>query len=225
MSNPIGWCTETVNCITGCLNSCPYCYARKMANRLKGRYGYPADEPFRPTFHPDKLEDIRNLKGKGKRVFLDSMSDWFSLGVDESWIAKTLDVVRFKPDHTFLILTKRPERIPDNLPIRLNTWIGVSVTCQDDVWRIDELKDTPFCNLFVSFEPLHGPISCDLSGIEWVIIGAESGNRKGKITPEESWIESIIYPIEGEIPIYMKDNLKPYLYMFNLVQDFPEAMR
>lgn len=214
MSNPIGWCDITLNPISGCLNNCPYCYARKMAHRLKGRYGYPEDEPFKPAFHPDKLQDIYNLRGAGKRVFLDSMSDWGSYGVKTDWIGACIDAIREKPEHTFLVLTKRPSMLVSTLinmfGIPENLWIGVSVTCQEDVQRIYDLNwmmpDT--CkNRFVSFEPLHGPIEADLSGIGWVIIGAESGNRKGKIVPENEWAYRLVeYARNLEIPVFVKDN-------------------
>jgi protein gp37 len=212
--NKIGWCTETINCITGCLNNCEFCYARKMAYRLKGRFGYPADDPFRPTFHPDKLQDIYNLRGAHKRIFLDSMGDWFSEGVDPAWIEATLKAVGSKPEHTFLVLTKWPDRILD-LDYPSNLWVGVSVTCQDDIWRLDSIVHDSILpieqHLFISFEPLHGPIEANLSGIDWIIIGAESGNRKGKIKPALGWISSLI------------DNLKPY-WCYGLKQEFPKEM-
>jgi protein gp37 len=201
-----------------------------MAYRLKGRFGYPEDDPFKPMFHPDKLEDIYNLPKAHRRVFLDSMGDWFSEGVKTRWIAKTIDAIRDQPEHTFLVLTKRPDRILDVISSGLilgtpkNMWFGVSVTCQEDVWRIQKLK-TVWAKRFISFEPLHGPISCDLSGIDWVIIGAESGNRKGKIKPMPFWVDNILQAavIAGNIPVFMKDNLMPYIdEMYPQLQEFPE---
>ncbi len=226
--NKIGWCTDTINPITGCLNGCEYCYARKMANRLRGRFGYPEDEPFKPTFHPDKLRDIERLPGKGKRVFLDSMSDWFSEGVKTRWIAQTIEAIRETPDQTFLVLTKRPDRISEVissssiLSTPKNLWFGVSVTCQEDVWRIWKLR-TIWAKRFISFEPLHGPISCDLSGIDWVIIGAESGNRKGKIVPENEWAYRLVENARNlEISVFVKDNFsKAKIHS----KEFPKEMQ
>lgn len=229
MSNPIGWCDKTVNIITGCNNSCPYCYARRFAARLAGRFGYPAHDPFAPTFHPDKLSEIYNLKGKGKRIFLDSMGDWFSDGVVCGWIGDVVEAVAARPEHTFLVLTKRPDQmmVLRDLELPKNLWFGVSVTCQSDLWRVDELlHNSPIPEeqpVFVSIEPLHGFIDADFTGIDWLIIGAESGNRKGKIVPKPEWITHIEWTNE-QIPIFMKDNLKQYLaeYM-NLLQEFPEG--
>ena len=215
MSNPIGWCDLTLNPISGCLNGCEYCYARKMAYRLKGRYGYPKDEPFRPTFHPEVIQKIENLKGTGKRIFLDSMSDWFGPEVEPEWIKQSIEAVAGKPEHTFLVLTKRPDNMEvlyyTDIEVPSNTWFGVSVTCQEDVWRIDELvHNSPLpkdSNLFISFEPLHGPITANLEGIKWVIIGAESGNRAGKVIPGNEWAYRIVENARNlEIPVFVKDN-------------------
>ena len=228
--NPIGWCDRTINIITGCNNGCPYCYARKMANRLRGRFGYPVDEPFRPTFHPDKIQDVYNLRGAGKRIFLDSMGDWFSDGVVREWIRRAVNVVATKPNHTFLVLTKRPDQMAvlRDLDIPKNLWFGVSVTNQNNVWRIEEILHKSYIpkdqRVFVSFEPLHGPISCNLTGIDWVIIGAESGNRKGKIVPEVEWIDRICGKCRS-IPVYMKDNLRPAIEdSRGLIQEFSVGM-
>ncbi len=207
----ISWADITINPITGCLNDCSYCYARRFAQRLAGRFGYPKDEPYRPTFHPDKLEKVLNLKGKGKRIFLNSMGEWGGPRVKQEWVKAALDAAYQKPEHTFMVLTKMPDRIgwmEDLIPF--NVWMGVSVTCQADVWRIQRLKsELRRDKLFVSFEPLHGPIEANLSGIDWCIIGAETGNRKGKIVPERAWVDALIDQADQEqIPIFLKDNLQ-----------------
>jgi protein gp37 len=235
--NKIGWCSHTVNPITGCSNFgrpgiCgDYCYAARLAIRQQGRNGYPKGEPFRPTFHPDKLQAIANLTGKGKRVFLNSMSDWFCEGVLPSWIAQIVAAVWEKPEHKFLVLTKRPENVLEmlhciNLPETL--WFGVSVTCQADIWRIEALDNAlpKKVHKFVSFEPLHGPIHIeDWHGVEWVIIGAESGRRAGRIEPEEKWVKDIFdsWPDEVSFPVFMKDNLMPYLPGWSQIRAFPEG--
>lgn len=214
MTNKIGWCDLTLNPISGCRNNCPYCYAARFAKRLAGRGGYPADDPFRPTFHPEKLDSIRKLRGKGKRVFLDSMGDWFSEGVSPAWIHRVIQVIHEKPEHYFLVLTKRPERIQKELhcvALPANLWLGVSVTCQADLWRIDAIREAlPMAaHKFVSFEPLHSYIECSLHGIEWTIIGAETGNSKNKILPEQRWVSNLIDCSEAfQIPVFLKDNLR-----------------
>lgn len=244
--NEIGWCHKTLNIITGCLGPqgkglCQYCYAANFAPRLagiekkhQGRTGYPAEgNPFQPTFHPGKLEDLRKLGGKPKRVFLDSMSDWFGEGVKPEWIHAILDVVDVKPEHTFLVLTKSPENILKTLHCRelpSNFWLGVSVTCQEDLWRIETLyNQTPRDqHQFVSFEPLHGPISIDdWFMVEWAIIGQESGNRKGRIPIQKSWIDSLCQQADqAGFPVYLKGGMcgpKPD-GSYDRREEFPGAM-
>jgi len=106
-------------------------------------------------------------------------------------------------------------------------WFGVSVTKQQDAWRIPELvKQLPQQHKFVSFEPLHGPVDPDLCGIEWIIIGAETGNRKSRIRPEMEWIEGIFLKVPVGTAVFMKDNLGEDLRpAAGFVQEFPEAMQ
>ena len=235
--NPIGWCDITINPITGCLNDCDYCYARKMAYRLKGRCGYPEDAPFKPTFHPNKLHEIYNLRGAHKRVFLDSMGDWFSEGVEAGWIRQTTEAVASRPNHTFMVLTKRPDRILEMLrclTLPKNLWFGVSVTNNSDLWRIAELVSAlpETQHKFVSFEPLLSRIHPDLltlKNIKWVIIGAESGNRKCKVKPAPAWMKTIFDRVPNEPwpnrpSIFMKDNLMPYLPYWSQLKEFPPEM-
>jgi protein gp37 len=212
--NSIGWCDLTINPITGCRNGCKYCYAERFAKRLAGRAGYPAEDPFQPTFHPDKLEKIRKLRGEGKRVFLSSMGDWFSEGVEAEWVHKVLDAVDAVPQHHFLVLTKKPERILDTLHCRdlpPNLWLGVSVTCRADLWRISALKDSipQATKRFVSFEPVLGPIYLPgqkLGGVDWAIIGAQTG--PGKAEPKAQWVSDICWAADvTNIPVFLKKNL------------------
>jgi protein gp37 len=212
-----------------------------MAFRLKGRFGYPEDEPFGPAFHSDKLRDIQNLGGKGKRVFLDSMSDWFSPGVKKDWIESIVWMAWQKPEHHFLVLTKRPDRMgvlqEMNIGIPDNLWFGVSVTHQGDAWRIAALRKAVDKHRFISFEPLHGPVLPYLEGIEWAIIGMETGNRTNKIVPEKQWINYIVDEAEiWGVPVFLKDNLLPLSGLTaaqlmlagkksSLRKEFPEAMR
>lgn len=210
----IGWADCTINPISGCLNDCPYCYARSFANRLKGRCGYPAENPFQPTFHKDKIDDILNLKGKGKRIFLDSMGDWFSEGVPYEWVQTIIATLWEVPEHNFLVLTKRPDRISEILhciDLPKNLWLGVSVTCQEDYWRVSKLKESIPCGTkrFISFEPLHGLINRgNFGGVDWVIIGIESGNRKCKIPGKAPWIYAICNQARSaKIPVFLKNDI------------------
>jgi len=225
----IDWADVTINPITGCRNGCEYCYARRFASRLAGRCGYPAENPFKPTFHPDKLDHIRRLPGESKRVFLDSMGDWFSEGVSPAWIHRVIQVVHEKPEHQFLVLTKRPDRIQEMLhctALPKNLWLGVSVTRQADLWRISLLKESipSSTKRFISFEPLLGPVyqpGQKLGGVDWVIIGAQTG--PGKVAPDPDWIRNVIMAA-SPTPTFLKDNLRPFSPV-GIFQEFPEVLR
>jgi protein gp37 len=187
-----------------------------MERKHSGSTGYPTTgDPFRPTFHPDKVQQILSLKGEGKRIFLDSMGDWFSPGVEFDWIWQVVGAVKQKPEHTFLVLTKRPDRIGEvleRLDVPANLWLGTSITKQGDLERVEWLKKHVSGHKFLSIEPLHGPIDVDLTGIGWVIVGAETGNRRGKIEPNPEWVESIRKEVDRlGIPVFLKDNLRPFL--------------
>ena len=231
----IDWADETINPITGCRNFgrpdiCGnYCYAACMARRLKGRSGYPADDPFRPTFHPDRLNEINRKRSRTPiRIFLNSMADWLCEEVNPEWIRQIIEAVCRNERDLFFVLTKRPERILEMihcLTLPKNLWWGVSVTKQQDLWRIVALREAlPNVHKFVSFEPLHGPISPDYEGIEWAIIGAESRNRVGRIIPQPAWIAALVSRFPRPIPVFMKENLRQHIPAdWDLVQQFPEA--
>ena len=176
MSTKIEWATDSWNPVTGCTpisEGCAHCYARRMAQRLKGRYGYPQDDPFRVTFHPDKLDHPLKWK-KPRRILVPSMGDLFhddlrcSTGFDTDFdqVWKVFEIMIASPHHTFFPLTKRPK----NMLQFYQTWIhrtdkidhiipGISAENQqryDERWPI--LAQIPAAKWFFSLEPLLGPI-------------------------------------------------------------------
>lgn len=161
-----------------------------------------------------------NLKGSSKRIFLDSMSDWFSAGVEPEWLDVVIDAVRLKPEHTFLVLTKMPDRIALT-DIPSNLWLSISITDNADLWRLDSLREKVNGHKFVSIEPLHGSVDeANLDELEWVIVGAETGNHKGMIKPQAEWIDWIIVDTYiRRIPLFLKNNIRPYCGA--IVQEFP----
>lgn len=117
MATNIEWCTEVWNVVSGCSKispGCLHCYAERMSKRLAGRFGYPAADPFRVTFHKDKLWKPMKWM-KQRRVFVCSMGDLFHKDVLSTWVDKVLEVIIRESHHTFIILTKRPERMRDYL--------------------------------------------------------------------------------------------------------------
>lgn len=249
----IGWCDKTINPVTGCTNCdengyCQgkfKCYAESFARRLAGierkhpgRTGYPTEpgQHFRPTLHEDKLRDIYNLsnRGKPKRIFLDSMSDWFCEGVPAKWVHQIIDLIWQVPLHHFLVLTKRPEHIMEVLHCRdlpPNLWLGVSVTCQEDLWRISMLKQSipSSTKRFVSFEPLLGEVYREgqkLGGVDWVIVGRESGNQRDRTPILRSWVENICAAADTfDIPVYLKGGMcGPSKDGYDRREEFPEGL-
>jgi protein gp37 len=163
----IEWADRVWNPVTGCTPvsaGCDNCYARRMAQRLRGRFGYPWDEPFMPTSHPERLEEPLRWR-KPARVFTCSMGDLFHSDVTNGMIRAVWQAMTNAQQHTFMVLTKRPERMlhwlvtpggSDPIP---NVWIGVSVEDQATAdKRIPFLLQTPAAVRFVSVEPMLGPV-------------------------------------------------------------------
>lgn len=230
LNNSIGWCDATWNPYHGCKNHCEFCYARKLAEgRLKGRFGY--ENGFEPTFDPDRLQEPYKRKTPTK-IFVSSMGDlfgdWMLPGKGDfglCCINRILKVVDDNPHHTFQFLTKFPQNLRTLVNYqRDNMWIGTTVTCSADMWRVDYLRRKVSGIKFVSFEPLLKHIGVlDLRGISWAIIGAETGNRKDKVSPEFMWVSWITNASEQSgIPVYHKDNLRPHVPdLYVLRKNFP----
>jgi protein gp37 len=210
MSGPseIEWTDVTWNPVAGCTLAsagCTNCYAMRMAARLQamghkkyrgttrksgGRYVWTG----RVNVDESSLSAPLEWR-KGKRIFVNSMADLFHADVSSEFIQQVWDVMAECPQHHFQILTKRPERMAEmfgrgELKRMNNVWLGTSVESQEVVSRIGQLVQITGMTLFVSFEPLIGPIDeVDLTGIHWAIVGGESGPRSRPI--EERWVETI----------------------------------
>lgn len=195
----------TWNPTTGCdrvSSGCDHCYALSFAARLKAmgnpryqRDGAPrtSGPGFALTLHPDKVE--LPLRWRTSRlVFVDSMSDLFHPDVPDAFVRDVLDVIRRAHWHTFFVLTKRPGRMASFLRRQgdpsPNVWWGTSVESDAQTWRADKLRATPAAIRFLSLQPLLGPVpSLDLTGIDWVYVGGESGPRHRPM--EASWVRDI----------------------------------
>lgn len=186
----IEWADTVWNPVTGCTKiseGCRNCYAERMSKRLAGRCGYPAEEPFKVTLHPEKLEEPFKWK-KPKRIFVCSMADLFHDDVPDSFIEEVFAIMSVANQHTFMVLTKRPDRmlkwftdnrsmfvagaaqqlghrwlLPD-IPMRewwplKNVWLGVTAENQEQAdKRIPLLLQTPAAVRFVSVEPMIGAV-------------------------------------------------------------------
>ena len=203
------------NPVNGCNIGCPYCYARKINQRFHIIPDFNV-----PTFQEQRLQQL--YKKKGEVYLITSMSD-FS-GWKPAWREKIFKVLTENPQHSYTLLTKRPELIHFETNLD-NVWIGVSVTNKNDVKRIETLKKNIKCKHYcVTFEPLHGDcVDMDLSDIECIFIGAETGNRKDRIKPQKEWVMNIVKQAkEFNIPVCMKMSLLDVVGKENWTQDFPE---
>jgi protein gp37 len=177
----IEWTESTWNPVTGCSkisDGCRNCYAERMARRLKAARSPNYANGFRLTLHPHLLQTPLRWKHP-RTIFVNSMSDLFHRGVDSDFICKVFAVMVEASHHRFQVLTKRSGhllQLSPNLPWPQNVWMGVTVENTDCRFRIEHLRQTPAAIKFLSFEPLLGPIpDIDLEGIDWVIVGGESG--------------------------------------------------
>lgn len=205
----IEWTEFTWNPLTGCTKispGCNFCYAERMAKRLQAMGQPRYANGFRLTLHEDMLERPLSWK-KPQRIFVNSMSDMFHRDVPTWFIQKMFEVMRRASWHQFQVLTKRSRRLRDLSPAidwPDNLWMGVSVEQQDFVFRINHLRETGAAVKFVSFEPLLGPLPpIDLRGIDWVIVGGESG--PGARAMEEGWVLDIkAHCQKASVPFFFK---------------------
>jgi protein gp37 len=209
LNSSIEWTEGTWNPVTGCTKvspGCKHCYAERMANRLAGMNQPRYRNGFEVTLQPDLVR--LPLRWRQPRViFVNSMSDLFHEEIPESFIAEVFQTMLEAHWHTFQILTKRAERlaeIADRLPWPINVWMGVSVESPRYVHRIERLRSVPAAVRFLSIEPLLSPIpSVPLAGIDWVIVGGESGPGARPMEPD--WVREIRDRCVGNgVPFFFK---------------------
>jgi len=208
-SSSIEWTEMTWNPVTGCTKisaGCKYCYAEVMAKRLQAMGVEKYKDAFAVRTHDDALKIPYTWKSP-KVVFVNSMSDLFHPKVSLSFIKKVFKVMNENPQHVFQVLTKRADRlfqVHEELRWTHNIWMGVSVEDERVTHRIDFLRETNARVKFLSCEPLIGPLpSMDLSNIDWVIVGGESGRKPRPMSPD--WVLDIQEQCEkNEIAFFFK---------------------
>lgn len=228
MPTKIEWCEETWNPVTGCSPvsaGCDNCYARRMATRLRGRYDYPQDNPFKVTLHPDRLNQPLKWR-KPRMIFVCSMGDLFHRRVSERFIVDVWAVMLRCPQHVFIILTKRLERMVKLVGAsKQNIWLGVSVEDQKTAdERIPELLKLRAAVRWISVEPMLGPVDMskwlckDMTGvsvtgekvsfrcgIRWVVCGGETGPGARSMHPD--WPRKVRDQcVEAGVPYFHKQN-------------------
>ena len=250
MKNKIGWCDMTWNPVWGCRNHCEYCYARKIAKRFAGKmaekeidniYGGNIDSNSLVAFYDEKKEDIKNfrptfltsqfdkkLPKNPQRIFAGSMSEiafW-----EKIWVEKIIEKTKQYPQHIFQFLTKFPA-IYQNYKFPENCWLGITLISEmtkENCWSIAEFESHNKENLkFISLEPLMEKIDLNncvysLKNISWIIVGAETGNRKGKVIPKKEWVFDIMkHCNSNKISLYIKNNLGKYYPDLKYIKEFP----
>jgi protein gp37 len=208
-ASKIEWTESTWNPVTGCTKislGCRNCYAERLAKRLKAMGQPNYRNGFKVTLHPHVLDVPLHWK-KPRSIFVNSMGDLFHKNVPSKFIAQVFDVMSRARRHRFQILTKRSERLLElspKLPWPENVWMGVSVETADYACRMDHLRRTDAAIKFISFEPLLGPVPrIDLDGIDWVIVGGESGPGARPMHP--NWATDIRDQcLDADVPFFFK---------------------
>ena len=191
----IEWTESTWNPVSGCTKisrGCENCYAERMAKRLQamGTRGY--ENGFEVTLHPHALEKPLKMK-KPQVIFVNSMSDIFHEKIPDAYIEQMFEVMNRAHWHTFQVLTKRPERL-DQIAHKLewseNIWMGVTIEANQYAERADHLRRCPARIKFLSLEPLIDSVDqIDYTGIDWVIVGGESG--PGARIMRKEWVTDV----------------------------------
>lgn len=222
-SSDIEWTEMTWNPTTGCTKisqGCKFCYAEVMSNRLHAMGIKKYRDNFKLRIHPNELQTPYKWK-KPRVVFVNSMSDLFHKDVPLEFIVKVFKVMNECKQHTFQVLTKRADlvrRYNRHLTWTENIWMGVSVENEKTITRIDHLRETDARVKFLSLEPLLGALpSLELTDIDWVIVGGESGHGARQI--KKDWVLDIKRKCDdAEVPFFFKQWGKT---SFNPNQDDP----
>ncbi len=208
-STKIEWTEASWNPVTGCTKisaGCKNCYAERMAKRLKAMGQPNYRNGFAVTCHPHVLDLPLQWK-KPRTIFVNSMSDLFHEDVPPPFVERIFAVMNRARRHTFQVLTKRPERLT-KLMARFawspNIWMGVTVEHVDYLGRVDLLRTVPAAVRFLSIEPMLGPMpDLDLEGIDWVIVGGESGPGARPIKKE--WVVQVRdLCVKTRVPFFFK---------------------
>ncbi len=214
----IDWTDESWNIITGCDHGCKYCYARRMANRLAGRYGYPKVNPFEVTFHWDRLNQPLKWK-KPKKIFVCSMGEMWGEWVCPARISDVLKICWKSQHHIFQFLSKNPTRYNDFKCVP-NGWYGTTIDGLPFTHgNLEKLvhSTTGAKVRFISFEPLLSEVHPNLYDIDWIIIGADS--TRGAKKPPKEWADILIDYARGtDTAVWVKDN-----YGYNeIIKEWPK---
>lgn len=236
-------CNDTNGTVTG-----KYTYSLVEPLTITRRNGQTVKAPypfgFTPTFHRYRLNEPAKWQ-KPRTIFVGSMTDLFGEWVPDYWIQDVFAACAKAPQHRYLFLTKNPQRYvklykADKLPLEKNMWYGASVTvpkqAEEVAYCFGKMPISPkTANTFLSVEPILADITkyhawesiCRGRYADWIIVGAETGNRKDKIVPHKEWIDNIVDDCiicddnKYNLPVFMKDSLIPIVGDQNMRREFP----
>jgi len=209
----IEWTETTWNPVTGCTKispGCDFCYAERIAERFRGVKDHPFETGFDLTLRPERLEQPLTWK-RPRMIFVNSMSDLFHKDIPENFIENVFNTMEKADQHIYQLLTKRSSLMRKFVNIRYkfskvpeHIWLGVSIEDYSKRSRIKHLQETNANVRFLSVEPLIGdPGILDLEGIQWVIVGGESGPQARPIHPE--WVRSVRDQcLKQNVPFFFK---------------------
>ncbi len=240
METKIEWTEKVWNPSIGCTKiseGCKNCYAESFAKRLQSMWMEDYKDGFKFKILPHRLNDPLKIK-KPQKFFVNSMSDLFHDDMPDEYLNQIFDVINQTPQHTYQILTKRVENMYiyfQNHNVPQNVWLGVTVENSKYSYRIDILKKINATIKFISFEPLIDSAGkIDLTDIDWVIVGGESGYNGRPMKPE--WVNEIYLQCqEKNIPFFFKqwgtwgsDGIKRNkkangkLFQDKIIQEYPK---
>ena len=205
-----------MNLVIGCTIGCSYCYARNNVRRF-----HMTEDFSRPEYFPGKLK-LMDRK-RPQNLLLTGMSDFSDW--DSEWREEVFARIARNPQHQYIFLTKRPEKIQFSTELD-NVWFGVTVTSAKEKGRIQAMREHIRAKHYqVSFEPMFDDIGeVDFTGIEWIVVGTETGRRKGKSESKTEWVWNLTDQAHSRgIPVFMKEDLLPVMGEAQMIQELPQV--
>ena len=207
---------QNMNLVIGCTIGCSYCYARNNVRRF-----HMTEDFSRPEYFPGKLR-LMDRK-RPQNLLLTGMSDFSDWNPE--WREEVFARIARNPQHQYIFLTKRPEKIQFSTELD-NVWFGVTVTSEKEKGRIKAMREHIMAKHYqVSFEPMFDNIGeVDFTGIEWIVVGTETGRRKGKSESKTEWVWNLTDQAHSSgIPVFMKEDLLPVMGEEQMVQELPQV--
>lgn len=207
---------QNMNLVIGCTIGCSYCYARNNVRRF-----HMTEDFSRPEYFPGKLK-LMDRK-RPQNLLLTGMSDFSDW--DPEWREEVFARIARNPQHQYIFLTKRPEKIQFSTELD-NVWFGVTVTSAKEKGRIKAMREHIRAKHYqVSFEPMFDNIGeVDFTGIEWIVVGTETGRRKEKSESKTEWVWNLTDQAHSRgIPVFMKEDLPPVMGEEQMVQELPQV--